>query len=84
MFYLIEISTGDSKIAGKSIYEFETENEAEANFHSKLGSAMKSPLFATELLMVVDENGKVLQRKKHVAPVVEPTVDEVVSGEATE
>lgn len=66
MFYLIEIATGDSKIAGKAVYSYETENEAVANFHSKMGQAMKSDLFNTELCVVIDEDGKVIKREKYV------------------
>lgn len=66
MFYLIEITTGDSKIAGKAVYSYETENEAVANFHSKMGQAMKSDLFNTELCVVIDEDGKVIKREKYV------------------
>ena len=68
MFYLIEISTGDAKIAGKAVYEYDTENEAVASFHTKLGNAMKSELFDTELVMVIDSNGKMLKREKFVKP----------------
>lgn len=70
-FYLIEIATGDAKITGKAVYEYETENEAVASFHSKMGSAMKSELFESELLIVIDENGKVLKREKYIKPVIE-------------
>ena len=70
-FYLIEIATGDSKITGKAVYEYEAENEAVASFHSKMGSAMKSELFESELLIVIDENGKVLKREKYINPVIE-------------
>lgn len=58
-FYLIEVSTGDPKIAGKAIYEYATLKEAEAVFHSKMGAAMKSDLFATELLCVINGVGGV-------------------------
>lgn len=70
-YYLIEISTGDSKIAGKAIYEYATQNEAVAMFHSKLGSAMKSTLYTSELIMVIDENGAVIKSEKYIAPVAE-------------
>lgn len=64
-YFVIEIATGDSKIAGKGIYEFNTENEAVASFHSKLGTAMKSELYETELIMVVDSEGKLIKREKY-------------------
>lgn len=43
MFYLIEISTGDTQITGRAVYAHDSENAAVASFHSKLGQAMKSP-----------------------------------------
>ena len=58
-FYVIEIATGDSKIAGKGVYEYATLNEALAAYHSKMGTAMKSELYAEELLLVVNSAGGV-------------------------
>lgn len=66
-YFLIEIAEGDSKIAGYAIYGYETEKEAVATFHQKLASAMKSELFTTELLSVIDADGKVVKREKYVA-----------------
>lgn len=71
MFYVIEISTGDSKIAGKSIYDYDSEQKAVATFHSKMGTAMKSDLYVSELLMVIDENGTVIKREQFLKPVEE-------------
>ena len=68
MFYVIEISTGDAKIAGKAIYQYNTIDEAIATFHSKLGTAMKSDLYATELIMVMDDEGAVLRVEKYIKP----------------
>ena len=68
MFYVIEISTGDAKIAGKAIYQYNTIDEAVATFHSKLGTAMKSDLYATELIMVMDDEGAVLRVEKYIKP----------------
>ena len=63
-FYLIEVAEGDSKIAGKAIYEYSTLDEAVANFHSKLGTAMKSDLFESELVMVINSEGGVHKSEK--------------------
>lgn len=60
-FYLIEIATGDAKIAGKAIYEYASRNEAVAKYHSRLGSAMASELYLTDLVMVIDEIGNVIE-----------------------
>ena len=55
-FYVTEIADGDSKIKGKSVYEFGTIDEAEASFHSKLGTAMKSELYTEETIYVTDSD----------------------------
>lgn len=57
-FYLIELSNGDAKIEGKAIYEYDNLNDALANFHTKLGVAMKSELYESEQILVINsENG---------------------------
>lgn len=66
MFYLIEISAGDSKIAGKAIYEYATEKDAMAAFHQKLASAMKSELYKTDLVIVMDAYGTVIKKEQYV------------------
>lgn len=71
-FYLIEISEGNQSIAGKSVYEYATLNEAVANFHSKLGAAMKSALFTSELVMVINSDGGIHKSEKYVAEVAKP------------
>lgn len=71
MFYLIEIATGDSKVAGNAVYQYETEQMAVATFHQKMGTAMKSALYDSELLMVIDENGTVIKREQFLKPVEE-------------
>ena len=70
-YYLIEITTGDSKIEGKAIYSYGTEHDAVAAFHSKMGTAMRSDLYDTELLMVVDGAGKVIKRELYIKPAPE-------------
>lgn len=56
-YYLIEIADGDAKIKGKGIYEYDNRNDAIANFHAKMGVAMKSDLYTSELLLVVNSEG---------------------------
>lgn len=76
-YYLIEISDGDSKIKGKSIYEYATKEEAEANFHKKLGVAMASELYTEETILVVDSNGlSFYDLVKHFIRPSAPTVEE--------
>lgn len=83
-YYLIEISTGESAIAGKAIYEYETLNNAVANFHSKLGSAMKSDLFDSEMVMVIDGDGSVFKVEKYNKPYVPPTPEPTPEPEVEE
>lgn len=66
-YYVLEIAEGDAKIAGKGVYEYATEKEAVASFHSKLGIAMKSAMYTSELIMVLDQDGKVIKREKYTA-----------------
>lgn len=74
MFYLTEIATGDAKIAGKGIYECEGVNhdfawrKAMAMFHKKMGIAMDSDLYDSELIYITDENGVQLHCEKYVKP----------------
>lgn len=65
MFYLIEISTGDSKIAGKSVYEYDDVTLATAAFHTKLGAAMKSDLYTSELILIMDSDGVIIKEEKY-------------------
>lgn len=69
MFYVLEVSTGDSKIAGKAVYQYPTITEAVATFHSKLGAAMKSDLYDSELIMVIEDNGSVVCSEKYIKPI---------------
>lgn len=76
-YYVVEISEGDSSIAGKAVYEFSTLNDAIASFHKKLGTAMSSSLYTSELVMVINSVGGVHKSEYYI---VEPeTTEEVVS-----
>lgn len=70
-YYLLEIATGDAKIAGKAVYEYDSEKDVVASFHSKMGTAMKSDLYDSELVMAIDENGVIVKREKYTKPVEE-------------
>ena len=76
-YFLIEIAEGDAKIAGKGIYEYATRNEAIANFHSKMGTAMKSELYTREQLIVINSaNGvEVAEVFERPQPQPEPESD---------
>lgn len=71
-FYLIEIAEGDSKIAGKGVFEYEKLNDAVANFHSKLAIAMKSEMYTSDLIMVIDSDGCVHYSEKFVREIIQP------------
>ncbi len=73
MFYVLEVTTTDK--VSKAVYEYATLNEAKANFHSKLGSQMKSSYCNAELVMVIDDYGAGYAIERYTkAP--EPEVDE--------
>lgn len=69
-YYVTEISKGDKSIAGFSIKEVTYDNDkealihAEAAFHKKIGTAMDSSLYDSDLVYVTDENGTQLFSKK--------------------
>ena len=71
MFFVFEASTGDAAIAGNAVYSYSTFDEAVATFHSKMGTAMKSLMYTTELLVVMDDNGAVHRTEKFTRPEVE-------------
>lgn len=70
-WYLIEVAEGDSKISGKAVYEYENKSDAVANFHSKLGNAMKSELYTSELVMVINSKGELYMSEVFVRTVEE-------------
>lgn len=67
MYFLIEITTTD-KIA-KAVYQYDTLDDAVANFHSKMGSQMKSAACQHELVVVMDEHGAVYKSEEYTKPV---------------
>lgn len=70
-YFVLEISTGDSKIAGKSVYEYDTADAAIAAWHQKLATAMRSEMYETELVMVVNDHGAVIKAERYERPVEE-------------
>lgn len=72
-YYLIEITTynnGTADAAG--VYTYEDKDLAVANFHSKMGGAMKNENYASELLVVLSETGDTVKREYYVRPVPQP------------
>lgn len=80
-YYLIEVTTYvDETPDAKGIYSYDTETEAVANFHSKMGGAMKNANYASELVQVISGTGKVIKtefwaRPIEVTPEPEPVVE---------
>lgn len=73
MNYLIEITNyNDGTAVSKGIYEYATKMEAVANFHSKMGGAMKNEKYASELLIVVTNTGAVVKNEYWVRPIEKP------------
>lgn len=66
MYYVIEIAKGDAKIAGKGVYEYQTLEEAVGAWHAKLGAAMQSDLYASDLCMVVGDDGACYRSERYV------------------
>ena len=66
MYYVIEISKGDAKIAGKGVYEYQTLEEAVGAWHAKLGAAMKSDLYVSDLCLVVGDDGACYRSERYV------------------
>ena len=76
-YFVIEISEGDARIAGKGIYEYETEKDAIGSFHQKLATAMRSELYTADLVMVIDSYGTVIKKERYAVPApVEAPVEE--------
>ncbi len=73
MNYLIEVTNyNDGTPVATGMYPYETEMEAIANFHSKMGGAMKNEKYASELLMVVTNTGAVVKSEYWVRPIETP------------
>jgi len=69
LYYVIEIATGDSKIAGKGIYEYADRTQALASYHKKLGTAMGSDLYISEQIMCIDSDNGIIAMDKFVREV---------------
>lgn len=56
-YYVLEVSEGDTKIAGKAVYEYEDIDAAEASYHQKIATAMNSALYTSHNCFVLDSEG---------------------------
>lgn len=64
MYRLYEI-TLENGTESQAITSYDTETEALASFHSKYGSQIKSPYYDAQLLIVLDNLGKVVDKSYH-------------------
>lgn len=72
-YYLLEVTNyNDGTATAKGVYEYDDENTAVANFHSKMGGAMKNDKYASELLMVISNTGYVVKSEYYVRPIPMP------------
>lgn len=78
---LIEVKTTDSEVA--DIMKYDTTQLVSANFHSKLGAAMKNEAVIIEVLKGIDGNGNEIEHRAWIRPVepVEPQEEPQEQGE---
>lgn len=82
MFYVIEITSyTDKDKVDKGIYSYETQLEALASFHKKMGGAMGNETFKTELLTVIDDRGATMAHDYFVREIEEPEPEEIPEEE---
>lgn len=82
MFYVIEITSyTDKDKIDKGIYSYETQLEALASFHKKMGGAMGNETFKTELLTVIDDRGATMAHDYFVREIEEPEPEEIPEEE---
>lgn len=63
-YYVIEVTKyADGTADSKSIYTYDSEVEAVATFHQKMGGAMKNANYAFELVQVINDYGVVIESK---------------------
>lgn len=65
MFRVIEVTTyNDGTATAQGMYQYEDDTQAIANFHSKMGAAMKSAKVQTEMVMVITDEGHIWKEKR--------------------
>lgn len=63
-YYVIEITKyADGTADSKAIYAYDSEVEAVATFHQKMGGAMKNANYTFELVQVINNYGVVIESK---------------------
>ena len=65
MYRVIEVTTyNDGTATAQGMYQYADDTQAIANYHSKMGAAMKNAKVQTELVMVIAENGILWKEKR--------------------
>ena len=67
---LIEVKTTDIEVV--DVAKYDTTYLVSANFHSKLGAAMKNEAVTVEVLKGIDGNGNEVEHRSWIRPVEEP------------
>lgn len=63
-YYLIEVTNYNNGTSeSKAMYNYDNYQEAEANYHSKLGGAMKNVTYESEMCMIIDSTGAIYLTK---------------------
>lgn len=63
-YYVIEVTKyADGTADSKAIYAYDSETEAVATFHQRMGGAMKNTNYAFELVQVINDYGVVIESK---------------------
>ena len=79
MYYHIQIlNYNDGTATKKSLYEFDNEKSAIAQFYKYVGSAMETDNVASALEIVFTNTGAIIESKYYVKPIEaeeEPTTD---------
>jgi hypothetical protein len=78
---LIEVKTTETEEV--TVSKYDSNYLVSANFHSKLGAAMKNEVVTVEILKGVDGNGAELEHRSWIRP-VEPTPEPEEETEPTE
>ena len=80
-YYLVEVTTYmDGTKDAYGVYPYDTKDLAVANFHSKMGGAMKNENYATELLTVLSGEGSVVKTEFFERPIPTPDPEPEVEG----
>ena len=75
-YYVMEITTyNDGTAEAKGVYAYDTQDEAIANYHSKMGGAMKNAKYESELITVTAGKfpGKSFNAQVKIRSVAKPT-----------